>query len=68
MPNQGYGVLRVTRVVQPSNVDKAKRQAEQQQITAALAQEEMQAYLDVLKEKAKVKILKPAVAKVDGAE
>ena len=68
VPNQGYGVLRVTRVVQPSNVDKAKRQAEQQQITAALAQEEMQAYLDVLKEKAKVKILKPAVAKVDGAE
>jgi peptidyl-prolyl cis-trans isomerase D len=68
VPGQGYGVLRVIRVVQPTTVDSAKRQAEQQQITAALAQEEMQAYLDVLKEKAKVKILKPAVTKADGAE
>lgn len=68
VPNQGYGVLRIVRVVQPTKVDDAKRQAEKQQITAALAQEEMQAYIDVLKQKAKVKILKPAVAKTDAVE
>ena len=65
VPNQGYGVLRIVRVVQPTKVDDAKRQAEKQQITAALAQEEMEAYIDVLKQKAKVKILKPATAKTD---
>jgi peptidyl-prolyl cis-trans isomerase D len=65
---QGYSVVRVVRVVQPTNVDSAKRQAEKQQITNALAQEETQAYIDALKQKAKVQILKPLAAKPDTAE
>lgn len=64
---QGYGVLRVVRVVQPTNVDSAKRQAEHQQISAALAQQEAFAYIEALKQKAKVKITKP-VAKSEAAE
>jgi peptidyl-prolyl cis-trans isomerase D len=65
---QGYNVLRVVRVVQPTNIDNAKRQAEKQQITNALAQEETQAYIEALKQKAKVKILKPATIKSHTAE
>lgn len=65
---QGYAVLRVIRVVQPTNVDTAKRQAEHQQIAAALAQQETHAYIEALKKKAKVEIKKPAVEKSDSAE
>ncbi len=65
---QGYAVLRVVRVVQPTNVDSAKRQAEQQQIEAALAQQETYAYIEALKKKAKVKIMKPVDAKSETAE
>ena len=55
----GYSVLRLTRVIQPTNIDRAKRDAEKQQIAEVLAQEETLAYIDVLKERAKVKIVKP---------
>ncbi|RBA23451.1 SurA N-terminal domain-containing protein [Herminiimonas fonticola] len=65
---QGYAVLRVVRVVQPTNVDSAKRQAERQQITAALAQQETYAYIEALKKKAKVEIKKPTAAKSETAE
>lgn len=65
---QGYAVLRVIRVVQPTNVDTAKRQAEHQQITAALAQQETYAYIEALKKKAKVEIKKSAAAKSETAE
>lgn len=64
---QGFGVLRIVRVTQPANVDSAKRQAEHQQITAALAQQETFAYIEALKQKAKVKIMKPA-AKSEAVE
>ncbi|MFJ7566363.1 SurA N-terminal domain-containing protein [Herminiimonas sp. NPDC097707] len=64
---QGFGVLRIVRVTQPANVDSAKRQAEHQQITAALAQQETFAYIEALKQKAKVKILRP-VAKSETTE
>lgn len=56
---QGYSVLRVVKVEQPAKIDEAKRQAEAQQITTALAQQETLAYIEYLKQKAKVKILKP---------
>lgn len=59
LPGQGYGVYRISKVTQPEKPDVARRQAEQQQIANALAQQEMSAYLDVLKKKAKVEILKP---------
>lgn len=63
LPNQGYDIVRVVKVLQPATVDQSKRQAERQQITAALAQQEMLAYIEVLKQKAKVEILKPINAK-----
>lgn len=67
LPQQGYVLYRIGKVGQPAAQDQARRIAEQEQITGILAQQEMLAYVDVLKEKAKVKILKPiVVAPVDG--
>ena len=60
--DQGYSIVRIVKTMQPSNVDSAKRQAEKQQIAAALAQEETQAYIETLKQKAKVQILRPVSA------
>jgi peptidyl-prolyl cis-trans isomerase D len=60
---QGYGVYKITKVGQPANPDTARRAAEQQQIAGTLAQQEAFAYLEVLKKKAKVEILKPVAAK-----
>lgn len=60
LPGQGYGVFRIAKVAQPATPDAARRTAEAQQVAEALAQQEMLAYLNVLKEKAKVKILKAA--------
>lgn len=60
LPGQGYGVFRIVKVAQPAAPDAARRTAEAQQVAEALAQQEMLAYLNVLKEKAKVKILKAA--------
>jgi peptidyl-prolyl cis-trans isomerase D len=69
VPGQGYGVYRINKVAQPATPDTARRQAEQQQIGTALAQQETLAYLEALKQKAKVKITKPAaVADPAGTE
>jgi peptidyl-prolyl cis-trans isomerase D len=69
VPGQGYGVYRINKVAQPATPDTARRQAEQQQIGTALAQQETLAYLEALKQKAKVKITKPAaVAEPVGTE
>jgi len=62
---QGYGVYRINRVSQPSTPDTARRQAEQQQIANALAQQEMRAYLEELKKKAKVEIIHGNAPKAD---
>jgi len=59
-PAQGYSVYRLSKVAQPATPDTARRQTEQQQVTSTLGQQEMVAYLDFLKHKAKVQILKPA--------
>lgn len=56
---QGYGVYKITKVAQPTNLDTARRTAEQEQIGNALAQQEALAYLEVLKKKAEVEVLKP---------
>jgi len=61
LPSQGYAIYRINKVIAPAVVDDARRLAEQQQISTALAQEEMLAYIDYLKEKSKVKILQPIV-------
>ena len=58
---QGYAIYRIGKVTQAEKKDEPRRQTEQQQITNALAQQEMLAYIDVLKQKAKVKIVKPLV-------
>jgi peptidyl-prolyl cis-trans isomerase D len=68
LPGQGYGVYRISKVSQPATTDQARRQAEQQQIANALAQQEMLAFLDTLKQEAKVKILKPVVKNTAGAD
>jgi peptidyl-prolyl cis-trans isomerase D len=68
LPGEGYSILRISKVMQPAAPDAARRQAEQQQVTDALAQQEMLAYLNVLKEKAKVKILKAAARPVSTTE
>ncbi len=60
LPAQGYSVYRLSKVAQPATPDTARRQTEQQQVTSTLGQQEMVAYLDFLKHKAKVQILKPA--------
>lgn len=62
---QGYGIYRINKVSQQATVDIARRQAEQQQIANTLAQQEMLAYLDALKKKTKVEIMKPVVQKSD---
>lgn len=62
---QGYGLYRIAKVGQPATPDPARRLAEQQQLTGMLAQQEMLAYVDGLKERAQVKILKPAVVGLD---
>ncbi|EGF31691.1 Peptidyl-prolyl cis-trans isomerase ppiD [Oxalobacteraceae bacterium IMCC9480] len=59
LSRQGYAVYRISKVAQAEKIDAPRRLEEQQQIANALAQQEMIAYLNVLKEKAKVKIIKP---------
>lgn len=60
-----FAIFRIAKVMQPANVDAARRQAQQQQVDNALAQEEMAAYIDAIKAKAKVEILKPKAAASD---
>lgn len=59
VPQQGYAVYRITKVTQPAAADPARRQAEAQQIAGIVAQQEAAAYVEALKHKAKVKLLKP---------
>ncbi|HJV81465.1 SurA N-terminal domain-containing protein [Noviherbaspirillum sp.] len=65
VPGQGYGVFRINKIAQPATLDTARRQAEQQQVANALAQQETLAYLEVLKKKAKVQVTKPITEKSD---
>lgn len=62
LAEQGYGVYRINKVAQPAAPDIARRQGEQQQIADALAQQESAAYLESLKKKAKVEVLRPVTA------
>ncbi|WP_151447553.1 SurA N-terminal domain-containing protein [Lacisediminimonas profundi] len=59
LAGEGFGVYRINKVAQPAKPDEARRKSQVQQIVNALAQEEMTAYVDVLKKKAKVKINAP---------
>jgi peptidyl-prolyl cis-trans isomerase D len=63
LPGQGYGVYRIAKVSQAAAADPARRAQEAEQITGVAAQQDMYAFLEVLKEKAKVKVTaKPANA------
>ncbi|MRX06301.1 peptidylprolyl isomerase [Pseudoduganella sp. FT25W] len=59
VPGMGYGVYRIGKVQQPAAADEAQRKSEAEQIGNMLAQQEMAQYIELLKQKAKVKILKP---------
>lgn len=59
IPGAGYGVYRINKVGQPAEQDKGRREQESQRINQVVAQQEMSGYIDVLKQKAKVKILQP---------
>ncbi|RJX32818.1 MAG: peptidylprolyl isomerase [Oxalobacter sp.] len=61
VPFQGYGVYRVTKVKQPA-IQKDMRLAERKQLASIMSQQEMTAYIEALKHKAKAEILKPAKA------
>lgn len=60
-PGSGYVVYRIGKVSQ-GTPDVAKRAAEAQQLTNAIAQAEVYSYLEALKKKAKVTINKTALA------
>jgi peptidyl-prolyl cis-trans isomerase D len=62
LPGEGYGVYRISKVGQPAKPDAARRSAQQQQVVGTLAQEEMSAYVESLKKKAKVKFNGSAAA------
>jgi len=66
VPGTGYGIYRIGKVQQAAP-DVARRASEQEKIANMLAQQEVYDYVEALKQKAKVKILKPiAQAKGDG--
>lgn len=61
VPGQGFGVYRIGKVSQSATPDAERRKAEVEQISGALGQQDMYNYTEVVKRKAKVKILaKPA--------
>jgi len=62
LPGQGYGIYRINKLAPVAKVDEARRTAEQQQIATALAQQETLAYIDVLKQRAKVTLVHPPAA------
>lgn len=62
LPALGYGIYRIGKVQQPAQVDEARRQQEKDQINNILAQQEMFDYVEYLKNKAKVKIVRPVTS------
>ena len=62
VPGVGFGVYRIGKVSQPAKPDLERRASETAQINSAVAQQEMFAYIEALKTKAKSKMLvKPVV-------
>jgi peptidyl-prolyl cis-trans isomerase D len=59
VPGMGYGIYRIGKVQQPAEQDAARRKSEEEQIGRMVAQQEMHDYIELLKQKFKVKILKP---------
>ncbi|WP_084669915.1 SurA N-terminal domain-containing protein [Duganella zoogloeoides] len=61
LPGMGYSVYRIGKVQQPVEQDAERRKQEAEQIGTIIAQQEMYEYIELLKQRAKVKILKPIV-------
>ena len=59
VPGMGYGIYRIGKVQQPAEQDAERRKTEAEQINTIVAQQEMYEYIQLLKERAKVKIIKP---------
>ncbi|MBC7707373.1 MAG: SurA N-terminal domain-containing protein [Rhodoferax sp.] len=57
LPGQGFGVYRIGKVSQAAAPDVARRKDELGQITGALGQQDMYNYVEVIKQRAKVKVL-----------
>ena len=62
VPGRGYAIYRVNKISEEA-IDEEARKAEQQQVSEFLAAQEMSAYMDVIKKRAKAEILKPVAAK-----
>ncbi|GGY04913.1 peptidylprolyl isomerase [Massilia dura] len=60
LPGMGYGVYRIGKVHQPAAADEARLASAREQIGNIVAQQDMLNYVELLKDKAKVKILHPA--------
>jgi peptidyl-prolyl cis-trans isomerase D len=61
LPGQGYGVYRIGKVSLPAQPDAARRKAEAESIARAVGGNELYAYIEALKHKAKAKVnVKPA--------
>ncbi|NUA27534.1 SurA N-terminal domain-containing protein [Cupriavidus basilensis] len=56
----GYAIYRIGKVSQPAQADAAQRQGEAQQLGQMLGQSQLEAFYESLKDRAKVKLLKPA--------
>ena len=63
---RGYAIYRLNKISEDA-IDEEARTAEQQQVGEFLAAQEMAAYLDVIKKRAKAEILKPVVAETTPA-
>lgn len=59
IPGAGYGVYRINKVGQPAEQDNARREQEGQRIAQLVAQAEFSSYLEALKKKAKIQIIRP---------
>lgn len=66
-PQRGYGIYRIIKVTTPKQ-DEAHRQAEAREISNILSQQEMMAYLEALKLRAKVEVIKSAKASANKAD
>lgn len=62
IPGAGYGLYRINKVAQPAEQDAARREQEGQRIGQIVAQQEFTNYLEALKQKAKIKIIRPVAS------
>lgn len=63
----GYAIYRIGKVSQPAQADAAQRQGEAQQLGQMLGQSQLEAFYEGLKDRAKVKLLKPATTTEAGS-